>query len=35
VHADFARLPQKVAHLRSAGLWKRGSRREVPSAGQR
>ena len=30
VHADFARLPQKVAHLRSAGLWKSGSRREVP-----
>ena len=30
VHADFARLPQKVAHLRSAGLWKTGSRREVP-----
>ena len=29
VHADFARIPQKVAHLRSAGLWKRGSRREV------
>ena len=29
VHADFARLPQKVAHLRSSGLWKRGVRREV------
>ena len=29
VHADFARLPQKVAHLRSSGLWKRGARREV------
>ena len=25
MHADFARIPQKVAHLRSAGLWKRGS----------
>ena len=29
VHADFARLPQKAARLRSSGLWKRGARREV------
>ena len=35
VHADFAKLPQKVTRLRSAGLWKRGSRRELPRAGQR
>ena len=29
VHADFAGIPQKVRHLRSSGLWKKGSRREV------
>ena len=35
VHADFARIPQKVAHLRSSGLWKRGSRREATRTGQK